>query len=1403
MMEKKYSDYFTIDENYYPAVNEKLIEEQGDTLWQGFYPHDTFITLLKNLEDVISRRKKQSVWVEGEYGTGKSHAILTAKKIIDSDEYVTKDYFDKYKILRKTDLYNKIQGLKQQGKIVTVHTYGSSSITSDNELVIKIQQAITKELQKRGMKVTGLKESIIEWLNDSANKNFFNELISGEYKLLFDNETVDSIINKLETSEGEILENTVSKIIQVGKERGMEVFTMDIPKLLKWIETVIETNNIKSMLFFWDEFTEYFKNNMRSLTGFQQIAELATSVPFNLIIVTHLSSALFDSGGDAKKVMDRFVTPRCKIELPQEMAFKLIGGIMQETENPHLRKQWLEDRKDIYLGLERSNKKIKQYTKANEEEIEGVLPLHPYSVVLLKELAVTFSSNQRSIFDFIKNKEDKNIKSFPWFIENHSQQSDWNVLTIDMLWSFFENKDEGKMKEKISYYKNKEKKLSEDERRVVKTIVLLQSISEVSGNKTEIFLPNENNINLAFEGTQFGANQGVQIADKLVEDEIIYTTGNKRGEKVYSIVGAMSDTKEIDDNVKKYIESKKTKDFLEAREESEIFKLSDGLNARMKFHFLTIDNVTNEIKKIKLRDKEEVITAIVLFGKNEEEKYKIESKIKDLLKENSNYIYIDTTDTPFGEKRIKDYAKAIAYKQYYRSKNGDEKAHYEREEKNIINTWLDEINNNDIYISRNREEKKYTEKEIKCESERGIIFKTVKGVAGLEEELKMISQKFYNLSLDEYEVKTDLYNLSGLQTAAKAGIEEVIKGALNTPVKSKKLENALEGALKLPNYWEVMSTSKIAKIKKDVDELIRKKIKRDGRVSIVDIYDMLSKEPYGFLVNKKNAFIVGFLLKEYSSNTYKYSDGENAEPMTEDKLAEMIKDVMEHKIKDNSKYIEKYICELTNDEKIFGRVLSKITNIDEESCSSYERGRDALRRKTNELQFPLWTLKYIEEIKNDEILEELVRICSLILNSKDTTKGNTEINYCASLAKYIVEVGEEEILEKATGIINKENILEGLENFIKEYRDGILERVGEQIGDNKAYVEILKRSISDKHIWAWDEIAIEKELDNIILDYEIILESYDIGIKKRNIEECIAEWRTIVSSIKISNEILKDEKISIKNVLSSLNKMVKHEKNEENKKEFLKDFKIEKVELNKFFNDQLTAFNEIFEEKMEELTEEEKKIIFDKIEMNSFEVKRRVYEEKLNIKVNEMKENSKKSQLKNMWLEGTGTNNTKEWSKKYNMPILAMVDQESEIEAREVFVTIDSTNQGSGKDIEKAIEFLRTEKLLTYINDEEEQEKRFKEKMIKEYEIVVGVEEIKRVLLKESQIEPHNWYGSQKIADEIKKYVTIKYNSNEVEKAIEEIDNIEEKDIREYLKELIKSNMEIGITILNKSKNKY
>lgn len=97
MAEQLYRDYFNIDPKYFPAVTADLVAS-GEVSWKRFYPHETFVDLLKTVHAVLSGKTPRSIWVEGAYGTGKSHAALTVKSLLEASDDEVRAYFDEFEL---------------------------------------------------------------------------------------------------------------------------------------------------------------------------------------------------------------------------------------------------------------------------------------------------------------------------------------------------------------------------------------------------------------------------------------------------------------------------------------------------------------------------------------------------------------------------------------------------------------------------------------------------------------------------------------------------------------------------------------------------------------------------------------------------------------------------------------------------------------------------------------------------------------------------------------------------------------------------------------------------------------------------------------------------------------------------------------------------------------------------------------------------------------------------------------------------------------------------------------------------------------------------------------------------------------------------------------------------------
>lgn len=365
-----YRDYFDIDPDYFPQVDKRIIDTVPD-LWKKFYPHPSFVSLLKATVDVLKRKQKLSIWVDGAYGTGKSHAVLTLKKLIEANADETKTYFEKYNL--DTFLYKDLMAQKESGKILVCHRYGSSDINNDVELIVAIQEGIEKALVENGIENqanSSLKRALIRYFENDENKRSFDIFAAGSYRDVLGGDMADDILEKLRTYEDDALRTLITKIFKVSMVKGS--FSMNTGELCEWIREVIEKNNLYNLIFIWDEFSEYFENNLHHLTGFQQIAELAATAPFCLMIVTHKAEGYFSDGDpDKKKILDRFVPP-VHISLPENIAFALMHEAMKVTEDETLAAKWEKNKGSLDKRTMQSRTAVKNKIGLTDADLSNV-----------------------------------------------------------------------------------------------------------------------------------------------------------------------------------------------------------------------------------------------------------------------------------------------------------------------------------------------------------------------------------------------------------------------------------------------------------------------------------------------------------------------------------------------------------------------------------------------------------------------------------------------------------------------------------------------------------------------------------------------------------------------------------------------------------------------------------------------------------------------------------------------------------------------------------------------------------------------------------------------------------------------------------------------------------------------
>lgn len=1405
-MFEKYRHYFNIDPEYFPQINEAIINKKPE-IWKKYYPHETFVKLLKDTVSVLSRQQKLSIWVEGAYGTGKSHAVLTLKKLLDASEEDTRAYFAKYPQQLSNDLCNQFQRLKSDSKkIITVHRYGSSNINDDNNLVFALQESIEQALMAEGIEHSGanaLKNATISWLSQSWAQDAINKLIKEKYSDLFGGDNVDAIIEKLKTYTGNALIEVMRKVSKVGEENQFKALSLDINGLVQWIKDIIKENNLKAIVFIWDEFTNYFEHNLKSLTGFQQIVEISATDPFYMIIVTHKSAGLFnDTDKDQKRILDRFVKPTCNISLPENMAFQLMGKAMVKNEDSVILEDWEDTADELYDRTKESRGLVKNKANISDTELKNILPIHPYAALLLKHISSAFDSNQRSMFDFIKNDRGNEIKGFQWFIDNCGPEDENPLLTVDMLWDFFYEKGKEYLSADIRsildcYSRATTKRLDNDEKRVLKTVLLLQAISQRVGDTVELFIPDERNLNNAFEGSDLDIGAAERIAEKLCRDEILYHKplgGNKYQYSALINAGDMSAVEKLKEEIRK----KTTSALISEGNISEAVTLNGALKLRYVTRFVSSTDFRSTINTLRNQDSNlsGKIIVVVALAKDDSESATITKMIKDAVSDGSyRMIFVDASITPLGRDIMDQYVEAMANSQYQRGKDNGLSNQYEKNAKESLKKWKDRITAGEFIVSY-----------VGSSSE--LVNKRVASVEQLYSVLIDINKQIFPSSLETgLSVIDNMWVSNSLKAGVEYGASQITRGTFLSANPQTKLENYIGAdAWQQPEgskpYWEAKPYLLISKIKLQIIKTVNAAFKDEGRVSIGRIYEDLKAAPYGFLPCNLTAFVMGFVLKEYVDGTYSWSDGLTNDELTVVKLKEMVAEVIQLQITPNPRYRDKYIVMLTREQKSFNEASSQIFDIPLNQCTNVEQTRERIRNEMKKLSFPIWSLKYVlstSVLKTDAThVEQLIDLYSGIANSQNMSGAKSDNDIALEIGKICIQYSD--IAADLKSILTQERCVDGMKTFLKAFEAGALIELSDEIGDNGQYINVLKSKFdADAANWVWSRETAELKIKETILEYSIIAESNKIVSKTASFQATINEWCDKCSYIRISYEASKNYLNEIGEFLFVLYEIKKSGTIRNSQKQsFLDLLMANETAFKDFYNNQTDVFKQVCEFYIEpyDFTNEEISELYKTLPLNCFTREKSDYLNLVEGKVAEFNTTRGSARLKKLWSDKTGTASPREWSKKYKMPILCMIEDKQMQAARAAFSTINRLKPDASS-IEKAIEFLENATFYDCLNNEMERDKAFCDAVIKDYSVMLtDIDEVRTYLNGIISDDPYEWLGLPEVDKKLKKMAEAKYNQGGYEKALERIDSMDISELKRYIKDLIKDNMTVGMEII-------
>lgn len=1376
-MPNEYREYFDIDEEYFPQINDSSIAAASPDFWTRTYPHQTFINMLSNMERVLARQEKRSLWIEGAYGTGKSQCAYALKKILEVSEEELRAYWNRYESLKKKpDLLEKLVGHKQKG-IVTAHRYASGGIGSPRDLFLAVQDSVRTALfeQKLYAGENTLKESVIAWIDKPANKRWIDELLSQpEYASLFSQSSADELLSTLR--KGGEVKKLMDNLFRLADKEGITALNIDADRLLTWLMDIIDQNDVK-IVFIWDEFSDYFKNNRESLSEFQKLVELVNLKPFYFIVVTHESGQLFATADSTwTKVRDRFIP--VQIALPDNIAFDLIGHAFEAKQAA--KSDWDKWADDLNGRVSSSREAVMKAANITDPQVmKYIMPLHPMTALLLKNIASAFKSNQRSMFDFIKSSNTDDVRAFQWFIENTGPFDDHPLLTVDGLWNFFYEKGRDNLTADIrlildtfSQYKD----LRKDEKAVLKAILIMQAIDQRLGGTIDLFKATEQNLSYVFEGISSGLDVSCKnIAKQLVTKGILVSNPIGGGRYVFVAAVLAGDQAKIDGYKKESRQNSTTSKLVTEGGLSTVLSLSPALRLRFesepttgKITPVTTTDFTRTINTIRDKPNGWNFHAVIAFAKDDVEAVSFRKTIKAAVadKQYENIVFIDALSTPLGNEAFEQYVDYSAMAMYYTGNNTSASRESSDKAKRVLDQdWKNRIYNGQfvVYTYANQEGEKVGNGQ---------------GVASVLQ--TVITARFplslyfdFAKGLSENQLK-----LSQVKSSAKSGIMQSTSGVVVGVEK-----HVLLSAWKIEKYWENSATATlpISKIKIEFDKLIEVAFKNDGQISIGQLYDFL-EEKFGFAPCNLSAFLAGFLLKEYAGEPFRYSDSYGShESMTQDKLAEMI-----------GNYIGKtpkptYIVKMTSEEMAFYELTEKAWGIAPNSCSSAGQAANAVNIKMRALGLPVWCLAEVDDCGVYDVVQKYIELVQ--------KEGNEAHKKAVEIGK--VATVKTTLPENLADLLTGEKCQKGMREFLTSFEGGKILSLATEIGASGNVLADIRALFAVKHFCLWDRQTGEDEIRKLLTDYGVVKESNILlNVTAHSYSEAFREWRERLKFIGVSCEALRAKFPSLVKVLDTL--LIVYQQSDvlpDRLKTFLSELTSHGMEIRGLLNNEKQIFTEVYAPYLGDLSDSDISEVKSKLSTGMFELPKTDCNAKVKTAVEDFRKSQLKTKLFKIWKDKTGTKNPNEWSNRYRTPILCCVSENVYESAKKTFDTLNRA-WSTDAEIKAALIFLNTTGLYEVLNDENKRNASFEREIVGEYRFLLPNLDKVRDALDCLSVDTYEWRESPSVKIKVKQLAEAEYNAGGSDKALTKIDKMGDTQLKQYVRQLVRENMNVGIEII-------
>lgn len=936
----RYADMLELYEHFQPVYD---VTNEVAGHWKSFIPNDQFYDILQttlNALDSGQPKDRKAIWMQGPYGTGKTHAMAVIKHLLCDPLAEIQEYLSER--LAHAQLRERLGRFRQTKRIFPVVLKGVSNIMDNRTFALVIERAVKQALQQQQIRLST--SSDFEKMAAKITEKVVNweTLITEHPELASYVVDKNDLLNRLQGQDIDIF-RTVEIILS---QRGIHFSHDNISIWLTQVAGELQKQGVAhTLMLFWDEFTNLLELGAAKelLTELQHVAELSVNQQVSLFVINHRRPAQSNiTQEDFNKILGRFHDK--SYHMAPVTTYHIVAAAIRKKDAAGwetLKKRLMDDHRQLDRLIHRLLEGME--SAAAIKDIRALFPIHPYTAYLATFIARNLGSTERSIFEFLYDTH----KGFLRFIAEHPQAEGDYYLTADYLWDYFAEEFEksekftfGAILEKYKLHANDVQQRGAACFAIFKGVLLLNVLSQVTGIEErgkELVAPSVDNVASMFLGTQYEASvtEVLQILD--------HAYIQKTPDNFFFVATTSLPLKEIEEQ-KRQLETtyREVVNLLNPEQKQELLAaLSNGILREVEMN-LYWAGMAEHVLRSRLHNafKTPYALHVALFLMREESERPQSRTVIEKLADEFDHVIFVLIDEALEQVK---FAKFLEYRARAevaaRHSYDKEKTANENYAKQIIEKWLTTIKNGLI--------------ELRWKT------KTKKNIASTFSYIvnKELSPAIFPYGLETLKELQENQNVWKFQRRAEKAVEAFLTDSrttfeektqnfpyknLRSIVKDNKGNYIIDDKLDLK--VEASDEHPLKRIAAAVDDAI----KNSEQFQIGNLLEFLTNSPYGLYSNSVNMAALSFVLGRYVGKLYEAGSGRLvSRQMMRDKVHRLFKYWQERK--EGEKLQLRYG---TLEEKMLTGELKSLFGLKEqEGLTNVRWGiRDWIKKRN----YPLW-----------------------------------------------------------------------------------------------------------------------------------------------------------------------------------------------------------------------------------------------------------------------------------------------------------------------------------------------------------------------------------------------------------------------------------------------------------------